>query len=65
MELVVKSSDEAALFAVQGVTNREGLPTAVTMGQQVMWLDAIAQEEEVPPFREHQQPRQLNIKVWW
>ena len=31
-ELVVMLRDEAALFAVQGMKNRESFPTPITMG---------------------------------
>ena len=49
-ELVATRHDEAALLAVQGVVDCEGLPTAITMGRKVRCLDAIAQEEGVSPL---------------
>ena len=49
-ELIVKRSDEASLFSVQGVTDREGRPTSITIGWQVRWLITIAKEEEIPPL---------------
>ena len=42
--------DEDALLAVKGVENREWCPTDVEMVWQVRWLDAISQEEGIPPF---------------
>ena len=49
-ELIVTRRDEAALFAVQGVADREGHPTAVAMGWKVRWIDVISQEEGVSLF---------------
>ena len=42
--------DEGALFSVQGVTDREGFPTDVAMGRKVRWINALAQEELIPPW---------------
>ena len=50
MELVVAHRDEAALFEVQGVSDRECCPTYVAMGQKFRWIDDVAQEEVIPPF---------------
>ena len=44
-ELIVTCRDEAALFAVQGVADKEVKPTAITMGRQVRWIDDIIQED--------------------
>ena len=49
-ELVVTRRDEAALVAVQGVAYGEGCPAIVSMVWQVRWIDAVAQEEGIPPF---------------
>ena len=49
-DLVVMHHDEATLLAVQGMAYCEDRPTAITMGRQVGWIDAIAQEEELPPL---------------
>ena len=50
INIIVTRHDEAALIAVKGVANRECCPTAAAMGQQVRWLDDIAQEEGIPKF---------------
>ena len=39
---IVTRRDDAALFSVQGVADREGCPIDVEMGRQVRWFDAIA-----------------------
>ena len=49
-KLIVTRRDDAKLFVVQGVEDREGLPTAVAMGRQVGWIYSIVQEEGIPPF---------------
>ena len=49
-DIIVTRRDDAVLFVVQGVVDREGRPTSVTMGRQVSYIDAVAQEEEIPPF---------------
>ena len=42
--------DEAALFAVQVLTDKEGPPTAIEMGWQARWIYAVSQEEGFFPF---------------
>ena len=49
-DLIVAHHDEASLISVKGVANQECCPTAVVMGQQVRWIDAVAQKEGIPPF---------------
>ena len=44
MELIVTRHDEAALLAVQGVSDQKCCPTAVTLGWQVWWLNDVVQE---------------------
>ena len=50
LEIVVTRNDEVSLLEVQGVSDYEGRPTAITMGRQVGLVDVIAQEEGVPPL---------------
>ena len=49
-EFIVTRHDDAALFAVQGVADKEGFPTAVIMGRQVRCIAEVAQEDGIPPF---------------
>ena len=49
-ELVVTRRDEAALFAVKGVTDGELGLSAITVCWEVRGLKAIPQEEGVAPF---------------
>ena len=49
-ELVVMRRDEAALFSVKGVIDRELGLEAVAVCWEVRGLEAITQEEGVTPF---------------
>ena len=49
-ELIVMRRDEAKFLASQSVADIEGCTTAVTMGRRVSWIDAVSQEEGIPPL---------------
>ena len=49
-ELGVTRRDEAALFAVKGVTDRELSLTPVTVRGRVQGIQAIPQKERLAPF---------------
>ena len=49
-EIIVTRHDEAALFAVKGVTDGELGLSAITVCWEVRGLEAIPQEEGVAPF---------------
>ena len=48
--LIVMHCDKADLISVKGVEDLECSPTAVAMGRQSRWLNAVAQEEGITPF---------------
>ena len=49
-ELFLTRSDEASLIPVKSVLDVKSLATSISIVRQVSRVDAVAQEEGIPPF---------------